>query len=63
MSSPRWDAQIAFLKAVAIATTGLVFGCAREYDYFPPWSIVDEAWAISFNASGAVIHTAHFVSP
>ena len=40
-----------------------VGGCAREYLYFPPWTIVDEAWAISLNANGAVIDTAHFVSP
>jgi hypothetical protein len=38
-------------------------GCAREYVYFPPWTIVDEAWSISFNAHSVVINTAHFVSP
>jgi hypothetical protein len=38
-------------------------GMAREYVYFPPWTIADEAWAISLNANGVVIHTAHFVSP
>jgi hypothetical protein len=40
-----------------------MIGCAREYVYFPPWTIVDEAWSISFSAHGVVIHTAHFVSP
>ena len=40
-----------------------VIGCAQEYVYFPPWTIVDEAWSISFNANGAAINTAHFVSP
>ena len=40
-----------------------VVGCAREYLYFPPWTIADEAWAISLNTNGAVIDTAHFVSP
>jgi hypothetical protein len=38
-------------------------GCAQEYVYFPPWTIVDEAWAISLDANGGVIETAHFVSP
>ena len=40
-----------------------IVGCAWEYVYFPPWTIVDEAWAISLNANGVVINTAHFVSP
>jgi hypothetical protein len=40
-----------------------VAGCAREYLYFPPLTVVGEAWTISLNANGAVIHTAHFVSP
>lgn len=40
-----------------------IVGCAREYVYFPPWTIVDEAWAISLDANGVVIHTAHFISP
>jgi hypothetical protein len=40
-----------------------IAGCAREYVCFPPWTIADEAWAISLNANGVVIHTAHFVSP
>lgn len=40
-----------------------IAGCAREYVYLPPWTIVDEAWLISFNADGAVINTAHLVSP
>jgi hypothetical protein len=40
-----------------------ITGCAREYLYFPPWTIVDEAWLIRFGASGAVTHTAYFVSP
>jgi hypothetical protein len=40
-----------------------IAGCTREYVYFPPWTIVDEAWAISLNANGVVINTAHFVSP
>jgi hypothetical protein len=40
-----------------------VVGCAREYAYFPPWTLVDEAWTISLNADGVVINTAHFVSP
>jgi len=40
-----------------------IVGCAREYLYFPPWTIVDEAWMISFNANGDVTNTAHFVSP
>src|SRR5258708_4580866 len=40
-----------------------IVGCAREYVYFPPWTIVDEAWAFSLNANGVVINTAHFVSP
>jgi len=40
-----------------------IVGCAQEYVYFPPWTIVDEAWAISLNANGVVINTAHFVSP
>jgi hypothetical protein len=38
-------------------------GCARQYVYFPPWTIVDEAWEISLDGNGVVIHTAHFVSP
>jgi len=40
-----------------------IAGCAREYVYYPPWTIVDEAWVISLDANGLVIHTAHFVSP
>jgi hypothetical protein len=40
-----------------------IAGCAREYVYFPPFTIVDEAWLIAFDANGAVGHTAHFVSP
>ena len=40
-----------------------IVGCAREYVYFPPWTIVDEAWAFSLNANGVVIDTPHFVSP
>ena len=40
-----------------------IAGCAREYVYFPPWTIVGEAWSISLNADGAVVNTAHFVSP
>jgi hypothetical protein len=40
-----------------------IVGCAREYVYFPPWTIVDEAWTISLNANGVVINTAHYVSP
>jgi hypothetical protein len=38
-------------------------GCAREYVYFPPFTIVDEAWLIGFDTNGAVSHTSHFVSP
>jgi hypothetical protein len=38
-------------------------GCAQEFVYFPPWTIVDEAWSVSFNESKVVISTAHFVSP
>jgi hypothetical protein len=40
-----------------------IAGCAREYLYYPPWTIVDEAWLIAFGDSGAVIHTAYFMSP
>jgi hypothetical protein len=40
-----------------------IVGCAREYVFFPPWSIVDEAWTISFNANGNATNTAHFLSP
>jgi hypothetical protein len=40
-----------------------IVGCAREYVYFPPWTIVEESWSIAFGDSGAVTHTAHFVSP
>jgi hypothetical protein len=40
-----------------------IAGCAREYVYFPPFTIVDEAWLIAFGANEAVHHTAHFVSP
>jgi hypothetical protein len=40
-----------------------IAGCAREYVYFPPFTIVDEAWLIAFDAGGAVSHTAYFVSP
>jgi len=40
-----------------------IVGCAREYVYFPPWTIVDEAWAFSLNVNGVVINSAHFVSP
>jgi hypothetical protein len=40
-----------------------IAGCAREYLYFPPWTIVGEAWLIRFGDSGAVTHTAYFVSP
>src|SRR5215510_13386541 len=32
-----------------------IYGCAREYVYFPPWTIVGEAWSISLNADGAVV--------
>jgi hypothetical protein len=40
-----------------------IAGCAREYVYFPPFTIVDEAWLIAFDESGTVSHTAYFVSP
>jgi hypothetical protein len=40
-----------------------VYGCVREYVYFPPFSIVGEAWSISFNERGEAIDTAHFMSP
>jgi hypothetical protein len=40
-----------------------IIGCAREYVYYPPWTIVDEAWLIAFGDSGTVTHTAYFVSP
>lgn len=42
---------------------GRIVGCAREYLYFPPWTIVGEYWSISLNEDGVVTNTAHFVSP
>ena len=39
-----------------------IAGC-REYVYFPPWTVADEAWAIRFDANGTVTSTSHFVSP
>jgi hypothetical protein len=33
-----------------------IAGCGREYVYFPPFSIVDEAWLIAFDATGTVDH-------
>ena len=40
-----------------------IVGCAREYVYFPPWTIAGEAWLISFNPDGSATSKAHFLSP
>lgn len=39
------------------------YGCARQYVFTPPWSIVGEAWTVSLNADGLVIDKGHLVSP